>query len=67
MNIFSTSSTSNIRYYQFYFDFPSMMTCIKLLAVKFIRKYSAVVDLLCETFAQVALHQLLLTQFALEY
>jgi len=36
-----------IRDYQFYFNFPSVETCetcVKLRAVKFIRKYSAQVN-----------------------
>ena len=59
--------TSNIRDYQFYFNFPSVETYVTYRATKFIYIYSAVVNVLCETFAPVALHQLLSTQFAHEY
>ena len=47
MNNFRTSSTSNIREYQFYFNFPSVETCVMLRATKFLRKYSTWVNVLC--------------------
>ena len=66
MKIFRTSPTSNIRDYQFYFNFH-VETYVILRATKFLRKYSSVVNVLCETFAPVALHQLSSTQFAHDY
>jgi len=55
MTSFRTSRLYNIRDYQFYFNFPSVETSVKLQAVNFLRKFSAVVNLLRETIAQVAI------------
>jgi len=63
MKMFRTSSTSNIRDL---LQLSNCRNCVKLQAVKFLHKHSAVVNVLYETFAQVALHQLSLTQFALD-
>ena len=63
LKIVKTPSTSNIRDYQFYFNFPSVETSVILRATKFLRKYSAVGNLICETFAPVALYQFLSTRY----
>jgi len=68
ITIFRKLSASNISEYKFYLNFPSVEICVELRVeqIHFFTNTRCIFNVLCETFAQVALHQLSSTEFALE-
>ena len=62
MKLFRTSCVIEIHDYQQYFQFPSVETCVNSRTLNFLRKYCAVNNLLCFTFANNAVQQLNVTQ-----